>query len=206
MWNIVFLPIWYSSISPSNTSGRKILPFCRSYLILAIKLEMRKTPFKRNPYLREKFGLSDFSLKSRLYCTFHSLEACLLIGAWHFQCLEVRLLFGTREYIHTAAVFGSPFNFGLLWCVADQRCWQRRDDVHQASAPWRYDDAGVLRGRGDPQAEVQLPQERGPGDGPGNGKARALKEPTHQGTQTDPQRRPVKVKITFNEWTQLTNK
>ena len=45
---IVFLPIWYSScISPSNTSGRKILPFCRSYLILAIRLEMRKPLFKR---------------------------------------------------------------------------------------------------------------------------------------------------------------
>ena len=68
MWNVVFLPIWFSSISPSNTSGRKILPFCRSYLILAIKLELRKPPFKRNPYLREKFGLTDFSLKSRFHC------------------------------------------------------------------------------------------------------------------------------------------
>ena len=50
---------------------RKILPFCKSYLILAIKLELRKPPFKRNPYLREKFGLTDFSLKSRFYCTLY---------------------------------------------------------------------------------------------------------------------------------------
>ena len=58
MWNIAFLPIWFPSISPSNTSLRKTLPFCRSDLILVIKLEMRKPPFKRNPYLREKFGLT----------------------------------------------------------------------------------------------------------------------------------------------------
>ena len=69
MWNIAFLPIWFPSISPSNTSLRKTLPFCRSDLILVIKLEMRKPPFKRNPYFREKFGLTDFSLKSRFYCT-----------------------------------------------------------------------------------------------------------------------------------------
>ena len=34
----------------------------------AIKLTIRKTPFKRNPYLRDKIGLTDFSLKSRFYC------------------------------------------------------------------------------------------------------------------------------------------
>ena len=50
--------------------GLKILTFCKSALILAIKLAMRKPPFKRNPYLRDKFGLADFSLKSRFHCTF----------------------------------------------------------------------------------------------------------------------------------------
>ena len=30
---------------------------------------MRKTPFKRNPYLRDKFRLTDFTLQSRFYCT-----------------------------------------------------------------------------------------------------------------------------------------
>ena len=72
MWNIAFLPIWFPSISPSNTSLRKTLPFCRSDLILVIKLEMRKPPFKRNPYLREKLRLTDISLRSRYYCTWTS--------------------------------------------------------------------------------------------------------------------------------------
>ena len=69
------------SISPSNTSLRKTLPFCRSDLILVIKLEMRKPPFKRNPYLREKFGLTVFSLKSRFYCTYLQ-SFCWLIWFW----------------------------------------------------------------------------------------------------------------------------
>ena len=43
--------------------------FCKPALILATKLAIRKPPFKRNPYLREIFGLTDFSLKSRFYCT-----------------------------------------------------------------------------------------------------------------------------------------
>ena len=33
---------------------------------------MRKTPFKRNPYLRDKVGLTDFSLKSRFHCIFNT--------------------------------------------------------------------------------------------------------------------------------------
>ena len=68
MWNIAFLPIWFPSILPSNTLGIKTLTFGKSALILDINLVMGKPPFKRNPYLRDKFGLTDFSLKSRFYC------------------------------------------------------------------------------------------------------------------------------------------
>ena len=60
---------FFPSISPSNTSGIKTLTFCKSALILATKFAMRKPPFKRNPYLRDKIRLTDFSLKSRFYCT-----------------------------------------------------------------------------------------------------------------------------------------
>ena len=42
--------------------------FCKPALILPTKLAIRKPPFKRNPYLRDKIGLTDFSLKSRFHC------------------------------------------------------------------------------------------------------------------------------------------
>ena len=46
---------------------------------------MRKPPFKRNPYLREKIGLTDFSLKSRFYCISSHL-------IWPFETLEQYLV------------------------------------------------------------------------------------------------------------------
>ena len=96
----------FPSISPSNTSGRKTLPFCRSCLILAVKLEMRKNPFKRNPYLRDKTELTNFSLKSRFHCTIlmkillhHAHSFPKAIKTWAENCVLTYVIFCLRSLV-----------------------------------------------------------------------------------------------------------
>ena len=109
MWNIAFLPIWFPSISPHNTSGIKTLTFCKSASILAIKSAIRKTPFKRNPYLWDKFGLTDFLL-NRGFTVIESVQKIGTFSTW------VRLLLGTNVLKH-------KMNAPQFWWTDVLNCW-----------------------------------------------------------------------------------
>ena len=117
-WNIAFLWIWFPSIS-FNTSCIKTLTFFKPALILAIKLAMSKPPFKRNPYLRDKIGLTDFPLKSRFYCIFSSTTASWSWFWWFSSA--------TSSSLSTTSP-GSPSpKWGLCprWCSHTGPTWGR---------------------------------------------------------------------------------
>ena len=133
----------------------KTLTFRKPALILATKLAMRKTPCKRNPYSRDKIGLTDFSLKSRFCCLVFKntvLSKCFQKNAEMLVSLSLPVVTQQQNSSQPLGCENSTCIWGLLrapfsaWCLKELRrylrlsistlCFTRRSLSRRSRSSW----------------------------------------------------------------------